>query len=171
MNTKTLSLLTIMAAFLTGAFISVLHPTQVNWIWFAPVLAVGIVALFIYRKAHHVEARASHRLSGNLQILQTSLANILGNLETLNTDSVNLPVYEARFEIDRLLREDLNNFANARENMKAMIFVLRVFTVMTSAASSLSRTAFKALPIVERTKLLMIQMHKTITVKTMGRLE
>jgi len=68
MNTKTLSLLVIMASFLAGAFISVLDPTQVEWRWFAPLLTVGVVALFVYRKAHHVEARASHRLSGNLQI-------------------------------------------------------------------------------------------------------
>ncbi len=69
MNTKTVALLIIMAAFLAGAFISVLDPTQVNWDWFVPVLSVGVIALFIYRKAHHVEAKASHRLSGNLQIL------------------------------------------------------------------------------------------------------
>ena len=107
MNIKTLTLLVIMASFLTGAFISVLDPTHVNWVWFTPVLTVGVVALYIFRKAHHGEAKASHRLSGNLQILDTSLKLILGNLEKLNADSGNLPVYEARFEIDRLLREDL----------------------------------------------------------------
>jgi len=80
MNIKALSLLTIMASFLAGAFISVLDPTQVNWLWFTPVLTLGIVALIIYTKAHHGEAKASHRLSGNLQILDTSLINILGNL-------------------------------------------------------------------------------------------
>ena len=66
---------------------------------------------------HHGEARASHRLSGNLQILDTSLVNILENLESLNSQPIRLPVYQARFEIDRLLREDLSNFANARESM------------------------------------------------------
>lgn len=135
MTTKTLSLLVIMASFLAGAFISVLDPAQVNWNLFAPVLAVGIVALFVYRKAHHVEARASHRLSGNLQILQDSLANILGNLETLNNDSDNLPVYEARFEIDRLLREDLNNFANARESMKHVFGLQHYADVMSAFAA------------------------------------
>ena len=135
MNTKTISLLVIMAAFLAGAFISVLDPTQINWTWFVPVLGVGLVALYIYRKAHHVEAKASHRLSGNLQILETSLANILGNLETLNADSENLPVYEARFEIDRLLREDLNHFANARESMKHVFGLQNYADVMSAFAA------------------------------------
>jgi len=132
MNIKTISLLVIMLSFLVGAFITVLDPLQVNWAWFTPVLTLGVVALFIYTKAHHGEAKASHRLSGNLQILDTSLANILRNLETLNDDSGNLPVYEARFEIDRLLREDLNNFANARESMKH-IFGLQSYADVMSA--------------------------------------
>ncbi len=135
MNIKALSLFTIMASFLAGAFISVLDPTQVNWLWFTPVLTLGIVALIIYTKAHHGEAKASHRLSGNLQILDTSLVNILGNLETLNDNSVNLPVYEARFEIDRLLREDLNNFANARESMKHVFGLQHYADVMSAFAA------------------------------------
>ena len=135
MNTKTLALLIIMASFLAGAFICVLDPTQVNWTWFVPVFIMGVVALFIYRKAHHVEAKASHRLSGNLQILEDSLANILGNLETLNDDSDNLPVYEARFEIDRLLREDLSNFANARESMKHVFGLQNYADVMSAFAA------------------------------------
>lgn len=135
MNTKTLSLLTIMATFLAGAFISVLDPTQINWTWFVPVLSIGVIALFIYRKAHHVEAKASHRLSGNLQILETSLTNILGNLENMNNESHNLPVYEARFEIDRLLREDLNNFANARESMKHVFGLQHYADVMSAFAA------------------------------------
>jgi len=135
MNIKVLSLLVIMASFLAGAFISVLDPTQVEWTWFVPVLAVGVIALFIFRKAHHVEARASHRLSGNLQILETSLGNILTNLEALNANSADLPVYEARFEIDRLLREDLNNFANARESMKHVFGLQRYADVMSAFAA------------------------------------
>jgi len=135
MNTKTLALMIIMASFLAGAFITVLDPLQVNWVWFVPVLVIGVIALFIYRKAHHVEAKASHRLSGNIQILETSLANILGNLESLNAGSGELPVYEARFEIDRLLREDLNNFANARESMKHVFGLQNYADIMSAFAA------------------------------------
>ncbi len=88
-----------------------------------------------YRKAHHGEARASHRLSGKLQTLESSLANILANLETINANSVNLPAYEARFEIDRLLREDLNRFANARESMKHVFGLQSYADVMSAFAA------------------------------------
>ncbi len=132
MNIKTFYLLIIMAVFLAGAFISVLDPTEINWNWFVPIVLLGTVALFLYKKAHHGEARDSARLSGNLQILENSLGKILENLETLNSDSANLPVYEARFEIDRLLREDLNDFANARESMQH-IFGLQGYADVMSA--------------------------------------
>ena len=135
MNIKIFALSIIIASFLAGAFISVLDPTQVNWSWFTPVLAAGVVALYMFRKAHHGEAKASHRISGNLQTLETSLANILGNLEKINADSANLPVYEARFEIDHLLREDLNNFANARESMKHVFGLQGYADVMSAFAA------------------------------------
>ena len=130
-----LTLTAVLVGYFLGAFITVLDPLQVNWAWFTPVLTLGVIALFIYTKAHHGEAKASHRLSGNLQILDTSLTNILNNLETLNTDSASLPVYEARFEIDRLLREDLNNFANARESMKHIFGLQNYADVMSAFAA------------------------------------
>lgn len=135
MNIKTLSLLLIAVSFLAGAFIIVLDPILVNWNWFVPVLAIGVLGLWTYKKAHHGEARASHRLSGNIQILETSIENILGNLEMLNTGSSSLPVYDARFEIDRLLREDLNNFANARESMQHVFGLQGYADVMSAFAA------------------------------------
>jgi len=135
MNIKILALLAIMGSFLAGAFITVLDPIQVNWAWFVPVLTLGVAALYLYRMAHHGESRASFRISGNLQTLDTSLTNILGNLEMLNADSSKLPVYEARFEIDRLLREDLNSFANARESMKHVFGLQNYADVMSAFAA------------------------------------
>jgi hypothetical protein len=49
--------------------------------------------------------------------------------------------------------------------------VLRVLTVMASAAISLSRTALRALPKIDRTKLLMTHMQITIQTKTTGRVD
>ena len=135
MNIKTIALLFIMLSFLVGAFISVLDPLTVNWIWYLPVLIFGLAGLVVFRKAHHGEARATHRLSGNMQTLDKSLENILGNLESLNKNSSDLPVYEARFEIDRLLREDLNNFANARETMMHVFGLQNYADVMSAFAA------------------------------------
>jgi hypothetical protein len=135
MSVRTISLFIIMGVFLAGAFVSVLDPNRINWSWYLPILVAGACALYFYKRAHHSEAKESGRLSGNLQILDRSLANILANLETLNAESSTLPVYEARFEIDRLLRNDLNNFANARESMQHLFGTQSYADVMSAFAA------------------------------------
>ncbi|NNE06748.1 MAG: hypothetical protein HKN15_13585 [Xanthomonadales bacterium] len=135
MNIKTFSLILVMASFLAGAFVAVLDPVVVNWTWMGAILAVGAVGLWTYRRAHHQEASSGHRLSGNMQTLQSSLANVLANLEELCARKDELPVYEARFEIDRLFREDLDAFAEARESMVHVFGMQNYADVMSAFAA------------------------------------
>ena len=132
---KILSFILIFGAFLAGAFLSVLDPQLVNWTYMVPALAVGIVGLFLYRKADHGEHRSDDMLSGNISILGRSLDNILQNLEKLHAGKDDLPTYEARFEIDRLFREDLNNFAEARKSMIHVFGMQNYADVMSNFAA------------------------------------
>jgi len=135
MNTKSLSLAVVMASFLGGAFVSVLDPVKVNWAWWLPILAIGAAGLFQYRRLSHGEAASGHRLSGNIAVLGDSLANVLRNLEELCSNKETLPVYEARFEIDRRFREDLNAFAEARESMIHVFGMQGYANVMSAFAA------------------------------------
>lgn len=132
---KLLSLLLIFGAFLAGAFLSVLDPRTVNWNLLVPVLLVGAVGLWLYRKAQHGESRAEHMLSGNIGTLGASLDNILANLEKLHGRKADLPTYEARFEIDKLFRDDLTNFAEARESMIHVFGMQNYADVMSNFAA------------------------------------
>lgn len=132
---KLLALVLIIGAFLAGAFLSVLDPRTVNWTLMVPVLVVGVIGLWIFRKATHGEARAEHLLTGNINTLSTSLDNIVRNLEALHARKADLPTYEARFEIDRLFREDLNNFAEARESMQHVFGMQNYADVMSNFAA------------------------------------
>jgi hypothetical protein len=132
---KTLAIFLIMVAFLAGAFVTVLHPTEVNWAWMVTTLAVGSVGLFLYRRTVHGESRSSTLLAGNIEILATSLERISKNLEELNLQADSLPTYEARFEIDRLFREDLDRFAEARESMIHVFGIQNYADVMSNFAA------------------------------------
>lgn len=132
MNIKSLALALVMLSFLAGAFVAVLDPVTVNWSWLGPILAVGAVGLFLFRRAVHNEASSGQRLSGDLQTLGQSLERVLKNLQELCADKESLPVYEARFEIDRRFREDLNRFAAARETM-IHVFGMRGYANVMSA--------------------------------------
>jgi len=135
MNIKIFSLSLIMGSFLGGAFVAVLDPVTVNWAWMGAILVAGAIGLRMYRKAHHLEASSGHRLSGNMKTLQISLARVLANLEDLCGRKEALPVYEARFEIDRLFREDLDNFAEARESMIHVFGMQNYADVMSAFAA------------------------------------
>jgi hypothetical protein len=132
---KLLSLLLVFGAFLAGSFLSVLDPLTMNWTYMAPVLLVGVVGLWMHRKASHGESRADHKLSGNIDTLGRSLDNILANLESLHGRKADLPTYEARFEIDKLFRDDLNNFAEARESMIHVFGIQNYADVMSNFAA------------------------------------
>lgn len=132
---KTIALLLVVGSFLAGAFIAVLDPRQVEWSWMVPVLLIGAAGLWLSRKAHHRHARAGDRLTLNMDVLGTSLDNILNKLELLCRNKEELPTYEARFEIDRLFREDLNNFAHARESMVHVLGMQNYADVMSNFAA------------------------------------
>jgi hypothetical protein len=100
-----------------------------------PALLAGLAGLWLYRKAQHKETRGGDKLAGNMAILHTSLTNILRNLEELCARGEDLPVYEARYEIDRLFRDDLNNFADARESMIHIFGIQNYADVMSNFAA------------------------------------
>ena len=132
---KLLSTILIFGAFLAGSFLSVLDPFEMNWTLMAPTLLIGVVGLYLYRQRHHAEHRSSHKLSGNIEILRASLANIVQNLELLNAGKQDLPVYEARFEIDKLFRDDLSDFVDARESMIHVFGIQNYADVMSGFAA------------------------------------
>ena len=132
---KAIAIFLIIGSFLAGSFISVLDPRQVNWSWLVPALLNGVVGLWLSRKAHHEETRAGSKLAGNIDILGKSLDNILARLELLSKNKEELPTYEARFEIDRLFRDDLANFADARESMVHVFGMQNYADVMSNFAA------------------------------------
>jgi hypothetical protein len=132
---KKIAMLLVIGSFLAGSFIAVLDPRQVDWSWMVPLLLIGAIGLWLSRKAHHQEARAGNRLADNMDLLAKSLDNIQTNLELLCKNKEELPTYEARFEIDRLFREDLNNFAEARESMIHIFGMQNYADVMSNFAA------------------------------------
>jgi hypothetical protein len=91
--------------------------------------------LWLHRKAARGEIRSGQRLAGNIQVLSASLENICSNLEAVCARGEELPVYEARFEIDRLFREDLSAFAEARESMIHVFGMQNYADVMSNFAA------------------------------------
>jgi len=109
-----IALITIMVSFLAGAFLASLDPRTISWNIYVPILFMGGVAVYILKSQEKKTAQSEGVISTNLNIIETSINNIVKNIEEMDLNKESLPTYEARFEIDRKFRDDLFNFADAR---------------------------------------------------------
>jgi hypothetical protein len=103
--------------------------------YFIPVLLVGFIAAIMFRKLSHEETKKGDVLQDNKKVLIESLDNILQNLKSLNGRKESIPTYDMRFEIDKLFREDLLNFADARNSMKHLFSLQDYADIMSSFAA------------------------------------
>ncbi len=110
----------LIVGFLSASYVAVLDPQITNWLWFLPAAALAAVGVVIIRQAHSSAQRDSTLMAGNRRELAESMANIVANLEKLEAGKTEIPPFEMRFEIDRLFREDLRRFADARKTLIGM---------------------------------------------------
>ncbi|MCK4999072.1 MAG: hypothetical protein KAS23_06045, partial [Anaerohalosphaera sp.] len=103
-------------SFMGGAYVSVLQTTEMNWFWFAPVMAVGVVGVALIRFAHHKKHRSTDAIAKNIQSVFDSLEKIVQNVITLDEKVKSMNPYDVRHEVDRIFVEDLNTFIDARES-------------------------------------------------------
>lgn len=127
--------LLLVIGFIFAALVAMLDVTEVNWLLFAAPLVVGFFGVIWHRRRLHAMASHGEVVTGNLSTLQNSLISIVNNLQPMVDKPDELPTHQARFEIDRLFREDLNRFANAREAMSHAFGLQAYADVMSSFAA------------------------------------
>ena len=132
---KTIAYLIVVLAFLGAAFLASLHPTMMDWPTFLPVIAAGVIGVVLIKRTEHAEARSGEKLARNRVVLETSLENIVTNLKAIDGRKDKVPTYDMRFEIDKLLRADLTNFADARDSMKHLFGLQAYADIMSSFAA------------------------------------
>jgi hypothetical protein len=132
---KNFAFFLVVIAFLAGAFLASLDEKTINWIYFIPVLVVGFIGAIVYKRVSSAQAKHGSLLQVNKATLIKSLNNILVNLKELDGRKDKIPTYEMRFEIDKLFRDDLTNFADARDSMKHLFGIQHFADIMSSFAA------------------------------------
>jgi hypothetical protein len=125
----------LIVGFLGCSIVASLHPTIVNWPAYGIFAVAAIVGVFFIRKARKADASSGEMLEGNRDVLHKALHNIERNLEDLKSRKTDIPTYEMRFEIDKLFRDDLRNFADARESLKHLYGLASFADVMSAFAA------------------------------------
>ncbi|NVJ50144.1 MAG: hypothetical protein HWE13_06055 [Gammaproteobacteria bacterium] len=129
---KLFAIVLVAMSFLGGAFLASLDAKTLNWYWFIPTIVLGFIGAIMLKRVEHVTAKHHAHQSGSIDTLKRCLQNIVDNLNDMNAKKDQLPTYEARFEIDRVFREDLAQFADARESMRH-VFGLKEYADIMSA--------------------------------------
>ena len=128
-------MLLIMLSFVSGAFLTSLDATQMMWQYFIPALLVGFIGLVMVKYHHRKAARADHKLDDDLNTMDKCLHNIVANLQQLYDQKEDLPTFEARFEIDKRFRDDLNQFAEIRDSLRHLFGLQKYADIMSAFAA------------------------------------
>lgn len=125
----------ITAGFLVGSYYAVLREDGVPWGYWAVGLAVGVAGVALARFGAKQSATSADRLTGNLSVIQGSLAKLVTEAEALHGELPSMNVYEVRHRIDQRFMVELNSFVEARESIRHRYGVQAYADVMTDFAT------------------------------------
>jgi len=128
-------ILMIVLGFVGAALVAVLDVSSVNWWLFALPLLLGYAGVYWHRRKLHTAASRGSHVHGSLNTLEQSLRAIDQKLSALINQPEALPTHEARFSIDRLFRDDLFAFADARESMQHAFGIQHYADIMSAFAA------------------------------------
>jgi uncharacterized membrane protein YeaQ/YmgE (transglycosylase-associated protein family) len=132
---KRIGLLLISVGFLAGTLAAIVDRDHVRWGYFSAALVVGVAGVFVARSGHHKMHKSEEKLTENISIIETSLANIVRNINTLDSEKQSINTYDVRFRIDELFLEDLAGFVEARESIAHRYGLTAYGEVMSSFAA------------------------------------
>ena len=103
--------------FLGGAFTAVRQVEGVNVGVFVAWLVAGILGVIVVRRAGHMEATDTVRLTANIETIEGGLRKIVEEADRLNEEKEAINVYDIRHVIDQRFPEELTRFVDARESI------------------------------------------------------
>ena len=125
----------IAVAFVAGAWTTVVHPTEVDWAWFAPVVSVGFIGVALARRGEKAEAEDSDRVESDLTAAVAALATVTQRADELAQRAEELNPYDVHGEIDRLFPDELGAFVDARKSIAHRHGLTAYATVMSEFAA------------------------------------
>ena len=103
--------------FLAASYFTVVETETVPWMRFLPPFIVSIVGVVLMRVGNRKEKSNSAKVSSDMETIKTSISNLVTNAEWMEREKTTIGVYDIAPELDKRFRDDLNNFAEARESI------------------------------------------------------
>ena len=132
---KTIGFLMITAGFLLATLVAVQEARPVSWTWYVPMLAIGVIGVFVVRKATHAETQAEDKVAENIGTVHSSLEQVVAKVTKLNAEKANINPYDMRHRIDDEVLSHLDDFVAAREAIGHKYGLQQYADVMSSYAA------------------------------------
>ena len=110
-----LALLTL--GFLGGAWVASQHPTDMNWTWYVPAFAVGVIGVVVARIGAGRAARDGSRLADDVDTLVSSIDRIVERLDAFVIEARDMHPYDLHAAIDERFTDDRAAFAESRQSL------------------------------------------------------
>ena len=133
---KKIGYLLITIGFLAGSLTAVTDKVMVNWNYFLPALAVGIIGIVMVRLFDHRHCRSEERLTGHLSDIENSLLGIVNNITALCAVEDMVDPYPVHKKIDELFNEDIITFVDARTAIGSVYGLQQYADIMSYFASA-----------------------------------
>ena len=112
---KAIGLILTTIGFTAGAFFSVLSKDSINWLHYLIALAIGIVGVVLLRIASHAAQRGDSKVEGDLEAVESGLAEIVSKIRPLVDGFEAKKVYALTDIIDNDFELPINRFVEGRE--------------------------------------------------------
>ncbi len=132
---KKIGFLIITIGFLCGALSTVVDKEAVKWPYLICSLVIGIIGIFIVRVSDKKVRKSKETITKNIETINSSLSNIVNNIQILNSKKHEINTYDIRHEIDNLFPQDLNNFVETRESISHTYGLKAYAEVMSTFAA------------------------------------
>ena len=114
---KILGYTLIVAGFVTAAYFTALHPTEVQLPPFLGALTASVAGVAIVRVLAHKASRQTDHIQASIETISQSLTAIAQKANALNQRKNDINVYDLRHEIEREFPADLDAFVDSRESI------------------------------------------------------
>ncbi|MFH1873907.1 MAG: hypothetical protein ABH859_01800 [Pseudomonadota bacterium] len=100
-----------------ASLVAVIDKELVNWVYFIPLMIVGIIGVILIRVETHRTAKCEHKIDADIRQIEKSLVSIVNKIKEFNQKKDKIGVYEVHKKIDEIFVDDLDNFVEARESI------------------------------------------------------
>ena len=103
--------------FIWSALVAVVDKEMVNWNYFVPAMAVGIIGVIILRISIKKQQKGKGKVEADIAVIKESLKNISQNISSFNEAKGTINVYDIHTKVDELFIDDIEDFLKARESI------------------------------------------------------